>query len=257
MSAAKKVTAVAKLEPNRSSAPAPQQNDQVLSLIDRVMSDPQMPMERVEQAFSLYQRVLDDAERRRSTEAQQEFYRALASMQAEMPTVKKRGKAHNDKAYARWEDIMPEVQPVLSKHGFALTFQPEIIDGNKLRIHARLSHQAGHYVDAAPFILPADTGGNKNAVQALGSSTSYAKRYVACALLNIVAEDEADDDGASATSTITDEQQELLKSIVASMDENPGPFLEYAKVDCFADIKAKDFGRLHAILLKKQKQVKK
>lgn len=235
--------------------PAPPQSDhQVLSLIDRVMSDPQMPMERVEQAFTLYQRVLDDAEKRRANEAQQEFYRAFASMQAEMPTVKKRGKGHNDKSYARWEDIMPQVQPVLSKHGFALTFQPEIIDGNKLRIHARLSHEGGHFVDAAPFVLPADTGGNKNAVQALGSSTSYAKRYVACALLNIVAEDEVDDDGAGGT--ITDEQQEILKAIVAQVADSPGPFLEFAKAGSFSDIKAKDFGRLHAILLKKQKQVK-
>ncbi len=33
------------------------------------------------------------------------------------------------------------------------------------------------------MLLPADVSGNKNAVQALGSSTSYGKRCMLCALL--------------------------------------------------------------------------
>jgi hypothetical protein len=42
--------------------------------------------------------------------------------------------------------------------------------------------------------LPLDTSGSKNNVQAVGSSTSYGKRYTATLLLNIRTKGE-DDDG--------------------------------------------------------------
>ncbi|WP_340146807.1 ERF family protein [Halomonas sp. PA16-9] len=47
------------------------------------------------------------------------------------------------------------------------------------------------------MLLPADISGNKNAVQAFGSSTSYGKRYVLSALLNITRGQ--DDNGKPST----------------------------------------------------------
>lgn len=51
------------------------------------------------------------------------------------------------------------------------------------------------------MLLPADVSGNKNAVQAFGSSTSYGKRYVLCALLNITTRGQ-DDNGHGAAPPI-------------------------------------------------------
>ncbi|WP_371924668.1 ERF family protein [Pseudomonas sp. R5(2019)] len=45
-------------------------------------------------------------------------------------------------------------------------------------------HRDGHREQTA-MLLPVDIGKGRNAVQAVGSSTTYGKRYVMCALLNI------------------------------------------------------------------------
>ena len=59
-----------------------------------------------------------------------------------------------------------------------------------------LRHAAGHK-EAAELELPADSGGDKNSVQAVGSTMSYGQRYVARMLLNLTSRGE-DDDGAAA-----------------------------------------------------------
>ena len=41
-------------------------------------------------------------------------------------------------------------------------------------------------------MLPLDTSGSKNGVQAVGSTVSYGKRYAICALLNISTGDDTD-----------------------------------------------------------------
>lgn len=66
------------------------------------------------------------------------------------------------------------------------------------------------------MLLPADTSGSKNAVQAFGSSTSYGKRYVLCALLNITTRGQ-DDNGQTAAPVklVTPFQAGQLKQLIA------------------------------------------
>jgi hypothetical protein len=146
--------------------------------------DPNISLERVEQTFSFYQRIQADL-------ARKSFDASFAAMQAEMPVIEKEGHGHNGK-YGRWEDIVDQIKPVTSKYGFGISFKVSN-EPNKITVRAILSHRDGHREETA-FDLPADTSGGKNAIQAIGSSTSYGKRYTASALLNIVTRGE-DDDG--------------------------------------------------------------
>ena len=59
-----------------------------------------------------------------------------------------------------------------------------------------LRHRAGHE-EEAEIELPADASGDKNPVQAVGSTMSYGQRYVTRMLLNLTSRGE-DDDGAVA-----------------------------------------------------------
>ena len=52
------------------------------------------------------------------------------------------------------------------------------------------------------MVLPVDTSGSKNGVQAVASSVSYGKRYTAGLLLNITTTGE-DDDGNGPAATVT------------------------------------------------------
>ena len=156
----------------------------VMSMIERMAENPAISLERVEQTFAFYQKVQADFARRA-------FDAAFADMQPKLPVIDKAGMSHNGK-YGRWEDIVEGITPILGQHGFSIRFHVANEPG-KITVRAILAHRDGHREETS-FDLPADTSGSKNAIQAIGSSTSYGKRYTASALLNIVTRGE-DDDG--------------------------------------------------------------
>lgn len=229
--------------------------DRVVDLIERVLADRETPLDRMEQALALYQRVVDDAEAQRRRAAEVAFAQALPAMQAALPPIPKRGTGDRKHRYARWEDISPLVTPVLAEHGFSLQFPTEVSD-NKITMRARLRHRDGHYEDSERFVLPADTSGSKNAVQALGSSTTYAKRYVSGLVLNLVFEDEVDDDGeAAGGGFLSDEQVETLRELVDITNTDISQFFAFAKASSWETIPAKSFQQLHGMLQKKRKML--
>jgi hypothetical protein len=107
-------------------------------------------------------------------------------MQQEMPVVDETAKGANDKAfYAPLEDVIKAVRPILSRHGFGLSHRTERLDNGRLRIVALLTHTQGHERQST-FDADPDVSGNKNAVQALGSTMSYGRRYTTLDVLGIV-----------------------------------------------------------------------
>jgi ERF superfamily len=130
------------------------------------------------------------AEIQQASEARQaraSFAASLVRMQPNLPVVAEKGEVKDRNGdvqytYALWEDINETVRPILAKYGFALTFKTGI-EGRQVMVTGVLSHKAGHREETT-MILPIDFSGAKNGVQAIGSSTSYGKRYTAIALLN-------------------------------------------------------------------------
>lgn len=148
----------------------------LMGVIERVASDPNSDIAKLEKMLDMQERVLD-------RNAAQSFTADMAMMQGEMPRVFKLAQGHNT-AYARLEDINDAVRPVLQRFGFAVTFNIDQPDPKMVKVTAILSHREGHKQESA-LTLPCDTSGSKNAVQAVGSTVSYGKRYTMCALLNI------------------------------------------------------------------------
>lgn len=148
----------------------------LMSVIERVASSPEADITKLEKMLDMQERVLD-------RNAAQSFAADMAMMQGEMPRVFKLANGHNT-TYARLEDINDAVRPVLQRFGFAVTFNIEQPDVKCVKVTAILSHREGH-TQSSSLLLPCDTSGNKNAVQSVGSTVSYGKRYTMCALLNI------------------------------------------------------------------------
>lgn len=159
----------------------------VLAVIARAASDPTVDMDKLE-------RLLDMQERIMNKQAETEFNAALAAMQSTIPSVAERGKGHNI-MYATLEDIVDVVRPIMNQYGFAITFSVEQAE-KTISVIGELVHKGGHSKKTS-MMLPHETSGVKNAVQAIGSSVSYGKRYVLCAMLNIATRGE-DDNGYAA-----------------------------------------------------------
>ncbi len=169
----------------------PENNDSVLATISRAASDPSVDVVKLEKLLEMHERLQDKA-------AEKAFNAAMAQMQCEIPTVGETGvNTHTKNAYATLDDINVVLKPIMQRHGFAVTFKVDH-QANGISVTGILMHSAGHR-EQTTLLLPVDIGSGRNAVQAVGSSTTYGKRYVMCALLNITTGDQRDDDGAGAT----------------------------------------------------------
>lgn len=166
----------------------------LLGVIARAARDPGVDIDKMERLLEMQERVL-------AREAKTAYATALAELQPKLPIITERGKILNKNSevqstYAYWEDVNEQIRPLLSEAGFSLSFRTGKA-GNDVTVTGVLTHKDGHSEETT-ISLPADGSGNKNAVQAVASSTSYGKRYTAFALLNVTTRGE-DDDGTSAT----------------------------------------------------------
>ncbi len=210
----------------------------VMQVIERAASNPQVDIDKLE-------RLLQMRERMEAQGAKAAYSAALSQMQPELPTITERGEIKNNSGnvmsrYALWEDVVAAITPILSKYGFAISFRTGNTDKG-VTVTGVLSHSAGHSEETS-LTLPIDTSGAKNAVQSVGSSTSYGKRYTAAALLNLRTGD-VDDDGrrGGSAATISDEQVIQLTEMIDSYGIDKKAFLKYLKVESLDAIAATNF----------------
>lgn len=166
----------------------------IMEVLSRAAADPNTDADKLERLLGMYERI-------NVQQAKAAYTSALARMQPELPVITERGGIKNNSGeiqstYAKWEDINSAIGPILAQHGFALSFRTGVAQDGKITVTGVLAHEGGHSEETT-ITLPHDSSGSKNAVQAVGSSTSYGKRYTAIALLNITsrAPQDRDDDG--------------------------------------------------------------
>lgn len=184
----------------------------ILQVIQRAAADPQCDIEKMERLMAMHERM-------QARNAEAEFNASMAAMQSEMPSIAERGQIKVQgqvrSNYATFEDINDIVKPIMQQFGFAVSFRVETVQAG-MSVTGILMHRAGHR-EQTTMLLPLDTSGSKNAVQALGSSVSYGKRYVLGALLNITTRGE-DDDGNAAVppkKLVTPAQAQQLHALLA------------------------------------------
>ncbi len=162
---------------------------QMLQMLERLAKNDKVDIVKMQALIDMQKDVMQ-------VNARAAFNAAFARLQSEIPTVIEKGKGDKGMSYARLEDIIETVRPVLQRHGFSLSHQTEWPDKATIKVIGILTHEQGHE-RRSEFVASADQSGSKNAIQALGSSNSYGRRYTTKDLLNIVTKQE-DDDGHKA-----------------------------------------------------------
>lgn len=237
------------IEHDAPQLPAVSESAAILSVIERAARDPQVDIDKMERLMAMHERML-------ARQAKAAYNAALAALQPKLPIVAERGGITNaagkvQSKYALWEDVVTTIAPMLSAHGFALSFRVGR-DGDRQTVTGILSHSAGHSEETT-LSLPLDMSGSKNAVQGVGSTVSYGKRYTTQALLNIVSGDQ-DTDGASDNGLITAEQKAALVSLMQETGADTEKFLKYMAVASLDEIKAANFNRAKTALEAKRKK---
>jgi hypothetical protein len=219
-------------------------SDGLLEVISRAARDPNVDIDKMERLLQMQERI-------QARDAKTAYTVALAEMQPLLPIIDRKGRIIvKDKAtkeitqstgFAKWEDISMAITPILSQNGFSLTFENGLADDGRITTTAVLAHRAGHE-GRNTVTLAHDSSGSKNAVQAVGSSMSYGKRYSACGLLNIVTQGE-DDDGQKAgdPATVDDTQLARLTALASEVEADVRKFCQYLKIDSLRDLPANRF----------------
>jgi len=200
-------------------------------------------------AIDMIEKLMSLQERWEAGNARKAFDAAVSDAKKEIPPIQRNATGHNSKRYADFAAIAKVVDPIISKHGLSYRFRTTQSD--RISVTCILSHKAGHSEETT-LAGPADTSGNKNAIQAIGSTLTYLQRYSLVQMLGLAAA--ADDDGNAASNGegITLEQVEELVALADEVGADKEAFCRYFKVDGFANITTKDFPRAIAALNKKR-----
>lgn len=238
------MTNLAKITP---AADAPHQADPLLAVIERVVIDPELDMDRLSA-------LLDVRERQLNKEAEQAFNAAFAAAMANMPDVPKSGKnKHTEQRYSTLDDLIRTTRPVLSEHGLSLNWETGILDDGRIRVKAIVRHALGHQISTEQAGAR-DSGKAMNNLQGGGSTETYLKRYSGFALLGLASGDEAEDDGQGANQRITEDQFRALRDQIEATGADEDRLCKYFKVERISELPAASYGRADALLRQKAKE---
>jgi hypothetical protein len=200
---------------------------EILGVFERLAVNKDVNPDSLDKLLAVQERLID-------RNAKLAFDQAFVAMTAELPLIPKLGRiifqekttsgrrdgdiAQNT-PYPKWETTGELIKPVLQKHGFGLSHRMSSIIENgerRLRVTARLIHVGGYTDEGCYFDLLADTTGSKNNAQAWASSSTYAKRHTAFAVLGLLTEDDDDDAKGSGRPVVmgdplTEEELEKIK----------------------------------------------
>lgn len=227
----------------------------MVAMIERIVMDPSIPIDRLEQMMAMKERMEDrartTAKEDRDFESRKAYFAAMSACQKKLPVVvKSQRNSHTNSNYADLAAIEAQAMPIIHDHGFGVSFQPDgYNDNGELRILWEISHNEG-YVRNGVGEIPVDgvgTGGkvNKTGTQAFGSTATYGRRYLLCMLFNISTGDDRDGNKAPAepenVPKITDVQATVIRELIEKAETTAEKFCEHYKIEAIPEIPSAGF----------------
>jgi len=162
----------------------------LLQAITGAASNPQTDIEKIERLFKMHQQMV-------AQEAEAAFNAAMARAQAKIvPVANNAANTQTNSRYAKLAAINKAITPIYTAEGLSISFNSGDAAQGLMRTIAIVSHAQGHsrqyHLDLPPDDVGAKGTVNKTQVHALGSTSSYARRYLVCMIFNVTTEDDND-----------------------------------------------------------------
>ena len=211
----------------------------VMTLIERVARDQSPAVEKLECLAAMYERLKAKEAELGFNAAKGRILKKLAGIKIvkNRPVLPESDNGKSQKGvseafkYAPLEEIDKHLRPLLAEEEMDLSYSDEPWDGGGILIRGRLKHlPCGHYEDSF-MPAPPDTTGGKSNVQAVGSTNSFLRRYVACNIFNIVVVGD-DDDGNGGV--IDEAQTKTILELIKKAKVGP-KFLKYMRAESLED----------------------
>lgn len=252
-------------------------SDQAVQLMPEIVDLPNLragrqnaltPMEMLSKAvasgadIAVLEKLMVLEERWSANQARKAFDAALADAKAEMPIISKNrtvdftsAKGRTNYRHEDLGEIARTVDPVLAKHGLSYRHELEQT-GSRVTVTCVLSHRDGHCT-RTPLSAEHDNSGNKNSIQAVGSTITYLQRYTLKAALGLAAsnDDDAKAAGTAPEAFISDDQIERIQQRIVELAVDIPTFLKVLQVERLEDVYADKFGEVMRLLDAKARKV--
>lgn len=188
-------------------------------------------------------------ERWEANQGRKAFDEAMAAAKAEIPVIFKSREVDftspKGRTHYRYEDlaeIAKTINPILGKHGLSYRFRTTSPANEPVTVTCIVSHRLG-YSEENSLSAGRDESGNKNSIQAIGSTLTYLQRMTLKAALGLAASSDDDGKAAEAVETITDDQVNTLRDLIEEVGADLPKFCAYLRVEALADLRQSDFKR--------------
>ncbi|CDO48082.1 ERF family protein [Bartonella tribocorum] len=199
--------------------------------------------------------LLELREKEIERQERQNFVRDLSAMQTEYKNIEQNAlNTHTKSTYTTLDKYIDAIKEPLAKHHFALFSRIKEQSSNDITVEMTLKHISGNEISTQGK-FPVDATGSKNNVQAVGSTISYARRYLLGMLLN-VARKEDDTDGITLLAGISPEQMNEIKELITKTQSEESRLLSFIGVKKLKDMSYKQAQTALFSLKKKQRKQK-
>jgi len=228
------MTEIAKIERQDITAPT-HQIDPMVSLIERVITDPNASIDKLE-------RMLEMRERMQAAAAKAAYDNAIAGAKAEIgPIIKtgqvdytnKEGKRTNF-VHETLDGIAKTVDPILSRYGLSYRFRSDQEGGNVI-VTCIVAHRDG-YAEETTLRGSPDASGSKNPYQAVGSAVTYLQRYTLKLALGLSAAKDDDATSVRQKDPISEDQFQALRDLIERAGADETKLCAVYKIDHLGEL---------------------
>lgn len=198
---------------------------------------PATPMQMLQHALQtgasveMMEKLLALQERWEANQARKAFDAAMAAAKADLPLIIKNREvdftSQKGRTNYRHEDlagIAKQIDPILARNGLSYRFRTEVENG-LVTVTCIVSHRDG-YSEENSLSAGRDESGNKNHIQAIGSTITYLQRYTLKAALGLAASHDDDGRGSEPAETISEEQVADLRDLIERVQAVESTFVE-------------------------------
>ena len=157
-------------------------------------------------------KLMDLQERWERRQAKRSYDVAMKAFKAESPRISKNSRVNftspkgtTDYRHATLDHVCDAVIGGLSKFGISHRWKVDQ-DGEWIKVTCILTHELGH-AEETTLRGCADNTGNKNSIQAVGSTVTYLQRYTLLAATGLATSDSDDDGRGAAAEGISDKRR--------------------------------------------------
>ncbi len=238
---------------------------QAIQTIEPVAPAALTPMDMLHQALSngasveMMEKLLTLQERWEGNQARRAFDEAIAAAKAEIPVINKNRtvdftstKGRTNYRHEDLAEIARIVNPILGRHGLSYRFRTTSPVNEPVTVTCIVTHRLGHFEENT-LSAGRDDSGNKNSIQAIGSTLTYLQRMTLKASLGLAAS--ADDDGTSAGGVPDVISAEKVREILGLIEETGTDieaFCRHLKIEAVPYLPSAAYAQAIAALTKKR-----